>query len=162
MISAFNPSPVTSDDCSGHSFHGHVIYSYFSFLKVDLSLMSQHDVCFLDTQGCFKVPNRQALDEFVHEYFLHVHPSLPLIDESAFWKMYSGNGSFSLLLFQAMLFASSGVGFPPPPDVWLPILTYAIVIVPVIYHSSETGLYIDAECKGNLLPARQGRQDTLN
>ena len=121
--------------------------------------MSQHDVYFLDTQGCFKVPNRQALDEFVREYFLHVHPSLPLIDESAFWKMYSGNGSFSLFLFQAMLFGSSSVGRPPRADLLLPGLTYYIVIVPVIYHPPKSWIYIDAECKGDLLPARQGMQD---
>ncbi|KAL6399879.1 Cutinase transcription factor 1 beta [Ilyonectria robusta] len=81
---------------------------------VDLSLLSELDAQFLEAQGCFKAPCRQAADEFMREYFLHVHPNLPLLDESVFWNMYHRNGyatqngrtSFSLFLFQAMLFAS--------------------------------------------------------
>ncbi|KAH7127937.1 hypothetical protein B0J13DRAFT_510400 [Dactylonectria estremocensis] len=90
----------------------HVIYSYFPFLDAELSSLSHHDVQFLESQGCFKVPGRQAADEFVRQYFLHVHPGLPLLDECAFWDMYYPNGvqgsrtTLSLFVFQAMLFAS--------------------------------------------------------
>ncbi|KAF4464081.1 cutinase transcription factor 1 beta [Fusarium albosuccineum] len=90
----------------------HVIYSYYPFLDLDISALSPGDVQYLETQGCFRVPTRQALDEFVREYFLHVHPGLPLLDESMFWDMYSGHAqpqgqsNLSLFVFQAMLFAS--------------------------------------------------------
>ncbi|KAH7176922.1 hypothetical protein EDB81DRAFT_773777 [Dactylonectria macrodidyma] len=90
----------------------HVIYSYLPFLEADLSSLSHHDVQYLESQGCFKVPGRQAADEFVRQYFLHVHPGLPLLDECAFWDMYYPNGvqggqtTLALFVFQAMLFAS--------------------------------------------------------
>ncbi|KAH8660221.1 fungal-specific transcription factor domain-containing protein, partial [Xylariales sp. PMI_506] len=91
----------------------HVTYHCFPFLKADFSIMPEEDNHFLDTQGCFNIPERRALDEFIREYFLHVHPSLPLLDESLFWSMYFHKGprelcpsSMSLFVFQAMLFAS--------------------------------------------------------
>lgn len=94
----------------------HVIYSYYPFLKADFSLMSEQDVRFLDSQGCFKIPGRQAVDQFIRVYFLHVHSGLPLLDESAFWKMYSTSGNLprstpclSLFVFQAILFVSCSV-----------------------------------------------------
>ncbi|KAF6825210.1 fungal specific transcription factor domain-containing protein [Colletotrichum plurivorum] len=65
----------------------------------------------LVSEQCFVVPPRPLLDHFMVHYFLHVHPFLPMLDESAFWGGYFGVCSveemeFSLLLFQAMLFAS--------------------------------------------------------
>ncbi|KAF5024605.1 hypothetical protein F66182_3368 [Fusarium sp. NRRL 66182] len=91
----------------------HVIYSYYPFLDLDISGLSSSDVTYLEAQGCFGVPTREALDDFVREYFLHVHPGLPLLDEAVFWDMYLGNqqsrsgSTLSLFVFQAMLFASS-------------------------------------------------------
>ncbi|KAJ0423365.1 fungal-specific transcription factor domain-containing protein [Aspergillus carlsbadensis] len=97
------------------TMEAHVIYTYFPFLKADPSLMLKQDVQFLEMQGCFRVPDRPAVDQFVREYFLHVHPTLPLLDESAFWDMYYGrtcsqadNPTLSLFVFQAMLFVSCG------------------------------------------------------
>lgn len=94
----------------------HVIYSFYPFLKHDnLSHMPPQDVNFIEQQGCFRVPSRPAIDEFMEEYFLHVHPSLPMIDEGEFWAMFGHRGSFpprnqmSLFVFQAMLFASCSV-----------------------------------------------------
>lgn len=74
----------------------------------------------LVSEQCFIVPPRPLLDHFMVNYFLHVHPLLPMLDECAFWDGYFGVGpvkdmSFSLFLFQAMLFASSKVGPAPPP-----------------------------------------------
>lgn len=53
------------------------------------------------------------MDEFLQQYFLHVHPLLPLVNEGDFWGIYcqipSGNAHnerVSLLVFQAILFAS--------------------------------------------------------
>lgn len=59
------------------------------------------------------MPIRPLLDEFVQQYFLHVHPILPVVNEGDFWDLYDGDGRHSpkepitLLLFQAMLFAAS-------------------------------------------------------
>lgn len=71
------------------------------------------DVNFLELQGCLRVPVRNLLDEFLQQYFLHVHPLLPLLNEGDFWDLYchsSNNGMpterMSLLVFQAVLFAS--------------------------------------------------------
>ncbi|WYZ40890.1 hypothetical protein EsH8_IV_001231 [Colletotrichum jinshuiense] len=53
------------------------------------------------------------LDDFVEQYYLHIHPLIPLIDEGEFWDMYSqteregaSDDKMSLLLFQTMLFSS--------------------------------------------------------
>lgn len=52
------------------------------------------------------------LDDLVQQYFLHIHSFLPLVNEGDFWDLYSHVGGnppkerLSLLLFQAMLFAS--------------------------------------------------------
>jgi hypothetical protein len=70
------------------------------------------DVNYLESQGCFRVPTREILDEFVQQYFLHVHPVLPMLNEGDFWDMYGNSGhggsgeKISLLVFQSMLFSS--------------------------------------------------------
>lgn len=101
------------DDSSANKLDSHVIYSFLPFLQADLSQLSEDNVQFLDMQGSFKVPGEQALNEFIHVYFQHVHPTLPLLDESAFWEMYTrkttSSRCMSLFVFQAMLFASSSV-----------------------------------------------------
>lgn len=84
----------------------------------NVSKVSAQDVNFLEQAGCFRVPTRPALDEFVREYFLHVHPTLPMLDEGEFWESYMHRGNFphdrsqvSLFVFQAMLFSSCSVSF---------------------------------------------------
>ncbi|KAH7000026.1 fungal-specific transcription factor [Ilyonectria destructans] len=91
-----------------------VVYSYYPFLTMgNLPNIPPQDVNFLELQGCLRVPTRTMLDEFLQQYFLHVHPLLPLINEGDFWDLYchsTGSGMLtermSLLLFQAILFAS--------------------------------------------------------
>jgi hypothetical protein len=70
----------------------------------------------LERQLCFQVPSGAVLDEFVRQFFLYVHPCLPMLNEGVFWSMYSNRPhpgpealSCSLVVFQAMLFASSRV-----------------------------------------------------
>ena len=49
----------------------------------------------------------------MRQYFLHIQPCTPVIDESVFWNLYredsqdASASKLSLVLFQAMLFASS-------------------------------------------------------
>ncbi|KAI0141635.1 hypothetical protein GGR57DRAFT_403338 [Xylariaceae sp. FL1272] len=89
-----------------------ITYSYYPFLTINnLHNIMPQDVNYLESQGCLRVPTRDILDEFVKQYFLHVHPLLPLINEGDFWDLYchQGNGGttekLSLLVFQAMLFS---------------------------------------------------------
>lgn len=94
-----------------------VLYSFYSFLDAkNLQNVLPQDVSYLEMQGCFRVPTKPTLDEFVKQYFLHIHPILPVINEGDFWDLYgpspaegSHHTKLSLLLFQAMLFAACAV-----------------------------------------------------
>lgn len=88
-----------------------VIYSHYPFLSIqNIHRIPPQDVNFLELEGCLRVPIRSLLDKFVERYFLHVHPTLPLLDEGDFWDFYHGrriaDSQMSLMLFQAMLFSS--------------------------------------------------------
>ncbi|KAI8955540.1 hypothetical protein F4801DRAFT_270950 [Xylaria longipes] len=89
-----------------------VTYSYYPFLSINnLHNVIPQDVNFLESQGCLRIPTRAILDEFMQQYFLHVHPLLPFLNEGDFWNLYCHQGSgivgerMSLLVFQAMLFS---------------------------------------------------------
>lgn len=93
-----------------------ITYSYYPFIAINnLHNILPQDVNYLESQGCLRVPTRAILDEFVQQYFLHVHPILPLINEGYFWEMYchqgtSGpSGRIPLVVFTAMLFSSCNV-----------------------------------------------------
>ena len=61
------------------------------------------------------------MDEFMKQYFLFVHPFMPLLDEGDFWNVYqsqenansTARGDYSLFVIQAMLFMSCPVSFHP-------------------------------------------------
>lgn len=93
-------------------------FYYHRYLQpLSISHLSPVQVQLLEEQGCFKVPSGSVLREFVRQYFLYVHPCLPILNEAAFWSMYQEQGinnqsydrGISLVLFQAMLFAASRV-----------------------------------------------------
>jgi hypothetical protein len=93
-----------------------MIFAYFDFLEMEsLSHIAPEDFKFLENKGCFHIPQRPILDDLVREYFLHVHPGLPVVDERLFWDMYFLGGrrpecrKISLFLFRAMLFVSCSV-----------------------------------------------------
>ncbi|KAL2704616.1 hypothetical protein AAEP93_005687 [Penicillium crustosum] len=90
-----------------------VLYCHYPFLVINnIRNIQAHDLNFLELQGCLRVPTRDLLYELVQQYFLHVHPILPLMNEGDFWDLYfhSTDGPptkpISLLVFQAMLFAA--------------------------------------------------------
>lgn len=90
-----------------------VLYCHYPFLVVDnIHNIQPNDLNFLELQGCLRVPTRDLLNEFLQQYFLHVHPILPLVDERDFWNFYSDDAEnlpmkqIPLLVFQAILFAS--------------------------------------------------------
>lgn len=93
-----------------------VLYSHYQYLTIsNLHKIRHQDVSYLEGEGCFHIPTRPTLDNFLEQYFTHVHPLLPLLNEGDFWDMYSGsvNGGsqdkMTLLVFQSMLFASCNV-----------------------------------------------------
>lgn len=93
-----------------------ITYSYYPFLSINnLQSVIPQDVNFLESQGCLRIPTRVILDEFMQQYFLHVHPILPFLNEGDFWNLYCNQGSIvagermSLLVFQAMLFSCCNV-----------------------------------------------------
>jgi hypothetical protein len=114
----------SSDQLSGDnsgllstSFETEVPYTYYGFLclrgshKLDCD---QRD--FLEKRGCFQVPTPAILDMILRQYFTHVQPYLPLIDESSFWEAYSlkvdqgkNSGPICLFVFNVMMAACSPV-----------------------------------------------------
>jgi hypothetical protein len=100
----------------------HTGYLRHSLIKLDdFSQNPPQDVEFLKSQGSFQIPVAPALDEFARRYFIHVHPHLPMIDESAFWDAFDGTSrnrrpkfSISIFTFQAMLFACCSVSKRQP------------------------------------------------
>lgn len=114
--------PLQADAVSSPYYIG---YSYYGFLAVNnVSSMSAHDYRFLELQGCLLVPIHQILDVFVRQYFLHMHPMLPILEEGNFWDKYDNrhdvqelNSKIPLLLFQAMLFACCNVNPPAFPSI---------------------------------------------
>ncbi|EXL41975.1 hypothetical protein FOCG_15333 [Fusarium oxysporum f. sp. radicis-lycopersici 26381] len=106
------PDSTISRQRTGPNTRSHITYSYYPFLTLDMSGLEPDDVHYLESRNCLSVPTPDALDDFIREYFLHVHPGLPLLDEAQFWAVYSGDKepcgepTISLFLFQAMLFAS--------------------------------------------------------
>ncbi|KAI1378589.1 fungal-specific transcription factor domain-containing protein [Hypoxylon crocopeplum] len=90
-----------------------VTYSYYPFLRIgNLHNIMPQDVNYLESQGCLRVPTRAILDEFVQQYFLHIHPIMPILNEGDFWDMYCSQTStessdkISLVFCQALLFSS--------------------------------------------------------
>jgi len=97
----FESSTAQMDSESRSIINSHVMYSYYPFLKLgSISKLSPQEVNFLEAQGCFRVPSRPILDEFIREYFLHMHPMLPIINEGLFvciMNLYSSTKSLSMI-----------------------------------------------------------------
>ncbi|KAH7010070.1 fungal-specific transcription factor domain-containing protein [Ilyonectria destructans] len=75
--------------------------------------LSSEDLDYLYKQGCFVVPQRSILNEFIQQYFLHIHPMLPMLNEADFWALYHpqhlDNASadrMPLIVIQGILFTS--------------------------------------------------------
>lgn len=101
---------------------GLVLYVFYSFIGVDvLNLSSSDKASSLEDEGCFHLPSKTIMDEFMKQYFLYVHPFIPLIDEGDFWNVYQSQenansttrGDYSLFVIQAMLFMSCPVSLSP-------------------------------------------------
>lgn len=110
-------SASTTGRWSGQEKHPDVLHTHYPFLHLkNLSNLSVIDINVLEAGSCFRVPTRETLKGFLKQYFRHVHPLLPLIHEGEFWVRYARKDAYdtngdgiSLLLLQAMLFASCNV-----------------------------------------------------
>ncbi|CAG8890329.1 unnamed protein product [Penicillium egyptiacum] len=85
-----------------------VPYTGYAFVEL-LSLPSE-DLASLKFNDCLCLPGSNAIDEFVQEYFKRIHPSVPVLDEAEFWRIYRNNQStgpkISLFVLQSLLVAS--------------------------------------------------------
>ncbi|PVH75443.1 hypothetical protein DL98DRAFT_427572 [Cadophora sp. DSE1049] len=137
-----------------------VPYTDYQFLALeDLSHLSSQEIDFLKSQGCFDIPSKPILDQFIHQYFLHVHPILPQIDEKIFWDLYMGSiqdnsksAGISLFLFQAMIFAASS--FVPPSVVNDLNLSHPHQAATTFYRRAK--LLFDFECVADPMSIAQG------
>lgn len=93
---------------------GHSKYSSYAFLEINgLKVLPSDSIEQLTLKNCLFIPQRLNLDQFLQTYFQVVHPVAPLVDEGLVWGAYSEchvtQKRVSLLLFQAILFASCPV-----------------------------------------------------
>lgn len=100
-----------------------VMYSYYPFVSADgMHQLNHEDLQYLERLGCYRLPSRHLLDEFVNAYFCHVHSHMPLLDEGDFRLAYNSKSSSSprtttsIFLLQAMLFAACCVCYMCPRD----------------------------------------------
>ncbi|KAF5980242.1 cutinase transcription factor 1 beta [Fusarium coicis] len=122
----------------------------YAFLQVpDTKDLLPQDLAFLVSQGCFVVPQRAALDDFLRQYFLHVHPMLPILNEKDFWLSYNSVDNdvdveksciaiaqASLLLAHTHLIPRCIAGNKPLGSIWLGIaISYARVAKAHCYSS---------------------------
>lgn len=90
-------------------------FAVYRFIRTDFLLtVQQADIKYLEDQACLRVPRRELMDEMLNQYFRHIHPLLPVLNEAEFWAMYhpvkyranhSWTRSISLFVLQSMLFA---------------------------------------------------------
>lgn len=97
--------------CTSEHF---VPYNHYPFITVNEPTDGLPEVTeFMKTMHCFCLPRPPILDVFIKQYFLHVHPNLPILDEGEFMEVYSNRASngvgIPLFLIQAMLVAASTV-----------------------------------------------------
>ncbi|GAQ12308.1 hypothetical protein ALT_9629 [Aspergillus lentulus] len=85
--------------------------AYYAFVDLSpIGHLPENEVLFLESQGCLHLPSRPVVETLLSHYFLYVHPTLPLVDESWMWLVYrqadQHKGELPLLLFHSMLFAA--------------------------------------------------------
>ncbi|KAL2838313.1 hypothetical protein BJX68DRAFT_259267 [Aspergillus pseudodeflectus] len=104
---------ISSNLSPSTNLPGHVSFTQYPFLEMrGMTTLDREDIAFLASKGCLSVPDESVLDEFVRQYFLHIHPTSPVIDEAEFWLWYRNPAAapgkkISLFVFQAIIFAGS-------------------------------------------------------
>ncbi|RAQ73039.1 hypothetical protein COH20_007456 [Aspergillus flavus] len=88
---------------------GNVSFFFCPFLTLNgLAILPQEDVTYLASKGSLSVPDWSTINEFARQYFLQIHPCLPVLDEAGFWRISADSASHTISLFvlQALLFSS--------------------------------------------------------
>jgi hypothetical protein len=85
---------------------------YPSHLSAGLNRLSAHDVAYLESRKALVLPKQATIHTLLRSYFLHIHPCFPIVKESEFRESTRRQTPFSLLVFQAMLFAAACVSAP--------------------------------------------------
>jgi hypothetical protein len=93
-----------------------ITFAYYPFLCINnLSALETDDVNYLESQGCFRVPESNCLDDLVRAFFRYAHPILPVVNEAEFWSIYDPLTSgcrasrVPVILLSAMLFVACKV-----------------------------------------------------
>lgn len=84
-------------------------------LAADTSWLSPHARARLTRRKALSLPKRAIIHTLLQNYFIRIYPLLPLIKDTAFRESAQNGRPFSLLVFRAMLFASSCVSLPSAP-----------------------------------------------
>lgn len=116
-----------------------VVYSAYEFLHLkDVHKLPQEDVQYLNIKGCFCLPTRPVLAEFVSQYFTCLHPSLPVLNEKQFWQIFHAEEdsedsedecletTIPLFVMHAMLYATCGVSSVVMKPCTLNMLTHQV------------------------------------
>lgn len=138
----------------------HILYTFYPFLRQnDFSTLQPRDFSLLDGEDCLRVPHRSALDDFLRQYFVYIHPLLPLMDETEFWDLYNNeggrDGTVALVLLQAMLFAASHVHYPIMH--LAPGFDLRVRAVRLKYYYYVTWLLVGQEGQSRVLQTSQGQ-----
>ncbi|KAL3492720.1 fungal-specific transcription factor domain-containing protein [Aspergillus germanicus] len=87
-----------------------IAFQAYPFIRSEfLSRLNQDEICYLDSQSCFRLPVASPWQGMLHAYFEHINPLVPVLDEAGFWQTVRENGAsstLSLFVVQAILFAA--------------------------------------------------------
>lgn len=83
-----------------------------SYLKEPSPRLAKEDLDFLVQKGALDIPHPGFTRDIFKAYIRHIHPHIPFLDLDLFSNAIfddgrGGNGSISLLLFQAVMFAGA-------------------------------------------------------
>lgn len=122
LLQNYSHGGIITETATNVPSNGYINFSVYAFIRSKfLIALSQGDIKYLEDQTCMQVPRREILDEMISQYFRQIHPILPLFCEAKFWALYdpvnytsltSPQGSVSLFVLQAMLFAASSFVSP--------------------------------------------------
>jgi hypothetical protein len=118
--SSLPPTTVPTDEATRPVNGNFVLFSFYSFISLNsVWMINQDDATTLESSGCLHLPAKAALKEFVDSFFLHVHPTFPLLHERSFRTLYCGQGatsyrdeSISLCVMQTLLLVACPVSAP--------------------------------------------------
>ncbi|UPL02917.1 hypothetical protein LCI18_013851 [Fusarium solani-melongenae] len=117
-----------------------------------LSHLAEDDVAYLKSKNVFNLPPKEVQDELVNNYFLYIHPLLPIIREKDFRHDYDNNLSgTSLLLYRAMVFVATSY----MSKKHLEMCEFNSISEAQDAHFSRAKLLYDFDAERNILPRLQ-------